>query len=276
MADPHGIAAAREGLELYGRIIAARIRAQLQYRTSFVLESVGMFFVTFLDFVVILIIFANVPALAGWSRAEVALLYGIAALSFALTDLVVGQLDWLSEWVRDGTFDGMLVRPRSTLFQVIASDFQIRRVGKLLQGLVVLVFALVALDIQWTPLRALVLVAAVPIGAAIFISIWVLMISIVFWTVDGREAANAFTYGGSFLAQFPMNIYDRWVRRLLGYIVPIAFVAYFPSLYILDKPDPLGLPAVLQFVGPLVAVASAFAAAFVWRFAVRHYQSAGG
>jgi len=168
------------------------------------------------------------------------------------------------------------VRPRSTLFQVIASDFQIRRVGKLLQGLVVLVFALVALDIQWTPLRALVLVAAVPIGAAIFISIWVLMISIVFWTVDGREAANAFTYGGSFLAQFPMNIYDRWVRRLLGYIVPIAFVAYFPSLYILDKPDPLGLPAVLQFVGPLVAVASAFIAAFVWRFAVRHYQSAGG
>jgi len=276
VADPHGIAAAREGLALYGRIIAARIRAQLQYRSSFVLESVAMFFVTFLDFVVILIIFANVPALAGWSRAEVALLYGIAALSFALTDLVVGQLDWLSEWVRDGTFDGMLVRPRSTLFQVIASDFQIRRVGKLLQGLVVLVFALVALDIQWTPLRALVLVAAVPIGAAIFISIWVLMISIVFWTVDGREAANAFTYGGSFLAQFPMNIYDRWVRRLLGYIVPIAFVAYFPSLYILDKPDPLGLPAVLQFVGPLVAVASAFIAAFVWRFAVRHYQSAGG
>ena len=68
----------REGAALYLRIIAARIRAQLQYRASFALETVGMFFVTFLDFVVILVIFANVPALAGWSRAEVALLYGIS------------------------------------------------------------------------------------------------------------------------------------------------------------------------------------------------------
>ncbi len=266
----------REGAALYLRIIAARIRAQLQYRASFALETVGMFFVTFLDFVVILVIFANVPALAGWSRAEVALLYAISALCFAFTDLVVGQLDWLSEWVRNGTFDGMLVRPRGTLFQVISSDFQIRRVGKIVQGLLVLVYALVALDIQWTPARALMLAAAIPVGTVIFISIWVLTISIVFWTVDGREAANAFTYGGSFLAQFPINLYDRWLRRFLGYIVPIAFVAYFPSLYILDKPDPLGLPSILQFAAPVVAVVTAIAAGLVWRVAVRHYQSAGG
>jgi ABC-2 type transport system permease protein len=270
------MAAIRESAALYFTIIAARVRAQLQYRASFALETVGMFFVTFLDFVVILIIFANVPALAGWSRAEVALLYGISGLCFAFTDLAVGQLDWLSDWVRSGTFDGMLVRPRGTLFQVISSDFQIRRLGKVLQGLIILVYALIALDIQWTPLRAALLVGAIPVGTVIFISIWVLMISIVFWTVDGREAANAFTYGGSFLAQFPMNLYDRWVRRFLGYIVPIAFVAYFPSLYILDKPDPLGLPTALQFAAPLVAVATAVAAALVWRAAVRHYQSAGG
>ena len=159
---------------------------------------------------------------------------------------------------------------------MISSDFQIRRLGKVLQGLIILVYALIALDIQWTPLRAALLVGAIPVGTVIFISIWVLVISIVFWTVDGREAANAFTYGGSFLAQFPMNLYDRWVRRFLGYIVPIAFVAYFPSLYILNKPDPLGLPTALQFAAPLVAVATAVAAALVWRAAVRHYQSAGG
>jgi ABC-2 type transport system permease protein len=276
VASPRGLAALREGAALYLTIIAARIRAQLQYRASFALEAVGMFLVTFLDFVVILIIFANVPALAGWSRAEVALLYAISALCFAFTDLVVGQLDWLSDWVRNGTFDGMLVRPRGTLFQVISSDFQIRRVGKIVQGLAVLAYALVALDIQWTPSRALMLVAAVPSGTVIFISVWVLMICVVFWTVDGREAANAFTYGGSFLAQFPMNIYDRWLRRILGYLVPIAFVAYFPALFILGKPDPLGLPTALQFAAPFVAIATAVAAGLVWRVAVRHYQSAGG
>ena len=64
--------------------------------------------------------------------------------------------------------------------------------------------------------------------------------------------------------------------EIVGYIVPIAFVAYFPSLYILGKPDPLGLPPVLQFAAPVVAVVTAIAAGLVWRVAVRHYQSAGG
>jgi ABC-2 type transport system permease protein len=263
-------------LGLYGHLIAARIRAQLQYRGSFVLETVGHGVVTFLDFVVILVLFANVPQLAEWSQPEIALLYGISALAFAITDLTVGQLDWLSSWVRDGTFDQILLRPRGTLFQIMASDFQLRRLGKAAQGLVVLVYALSALPIEWTPLRAVLLAATIPVSAVIFISIWVFTICVVFWTVDGKEAANAFSYGGQFFAQFPMNIYDRWLRRFLGYLVPIAFISYFPALYILGKPDPLGLPTVLQFAGPLVALVAALAAGRMWGIAVRHYQSAGG
>jgi ABC-2 type transport system permease protein len=56
----------------------------------------------------------------------------------------------------------------------------------------------------------------------------------------------------------------------------MAFVAYFPALYVLDKPDPLGLPRVLQFLSPLVAVVAAGLAGLVWRAAVRRYRSAGG
>ena len=43
------------------------------------------------------------------------------------------------------------------------------------------------------------------------------------------------------------------------FVIPIAFVAYFPSLYLLDKDDPLGLPAALQFASPVVAVAALLA-----------------
>jgi ABC-2 type transport system permease protein len=60
------------------------------------------------------------------------------------------------------------------------------------------------------------------------------------------------------------------------FVVPIAFVGYFPSLYVLGKEDPLGLPAALQFASPLVAVAAGLVAGLVWRTAVRRYRSAGG
>jgi ABC-2 type transport system permease protein len=101
-------------------------------------------------------------------------------------------------------------------------------------------------------------------------------ICVAFWTVDAREAANAFTYGGQTFAQYPLGIYDRWMRRFLAYVVPLGFVAYFPALYVLGKPDPLGLPSGLGLLSPLVALAAAGVTFVVWQSAVRHYRSAGG
>lgn len=265
-----------DGLRLYVRLVHARLRAQLQYRTSFLLDVIGTFLISFLDFIAILIIFANVPQLGSWRVSEVALLYGISCLAFALTDLIIGHLDLFPQTIRDGTFDLVLVRPRPTLFMVLTADFQIRRLGRISQALVVLVYALSTLQIEWTVERGLVLVAAILTGALIFIAIWVAVICVAFWTVEGREAANAFTYGGVTLAQYPIDLYDRWLRRFFAYVVPVAFVAYFPALFILGKPDPLGFPQWTSFTSPAVALAAAFVALAVWRWAVRHYRSAGG
>lgn len=261
---------------LFVRLTAAHARGQMQYRASFALQVFGHFIGSFLDFVAILVIFANVPILGGWSGPEVALLYGISNLSFALTDLVIGHLDQLPRLIREGAFDLVLIRPRSTLFQIVTADFQLRRLGKVAQGAVVLGFALTVLPIAWTAERVAVLLLTIPAAVVIFGAIWIAAICISFWSPDANEAANAVTYGGNFLTQYPINIYDRWMRRFLAYVVPTAFVAYFPALFLLGKADPLGLPPWLEVSSPVVAVAAAGVSAAVWRFAVRHYQSAGG
>ncbi|MGH8906321.1 MAG: ABC transporter permease [Egibacteraceae bacterium] len=222
-----------ESVALYCRLVRARVRSQLQYRTSFALELIGMFLITFLDFVGVLVIFHNVPALGGWSVAEVSFLYAASALSFALTDMAIGHLDGFPSLIRDGSFDLLLIRPRGTLFQVVTMDFQLRRLGKAMQGMAVLVWALGVLDLAWTPAKLGMLAVTVLAGAVIFAAVWVFAICVVFWTVEGRETANAFTYGGSFLTQFPITIYDVWLRRFLAFVVPMAFVCYMPALYIL-------------------------------------------
>lgn len=270
------MAETRDLLALYGRLVAARVRAQLQYRASFALETFSTFLISFIDFVAILVIFTNVPELGHWSMPEVALLYAISGLAFAFTDLAIGHLDDFPRLVRDGNFDMLLVRPRGTLFQLVTADFQLRRLGKAVGALFVLAYALSNLSIEWDAGRVAMLILTIPVSTVIFASIWIGTVCIAFWSVEGREASNAFTYGGQFLSQFPINVYDRWLRRFLAYVFPIAFVAYFPALHILGKPDPLGLPEWLRFVAPLVALAAALAAGSVWRVGVRHYQSAGG
>ncbi len=261
---------------IYVHLVGARIRSQLEYRLSAAFQLVGTALLTALDFAAIAAIFANVDQLGDWSIREVALLYALATISFALTDLVVGHLDLLPQMIREGTLDGILVRPLPSLFQLVAADFAIRRVGKALQGVGVLIFALITVDIDWSVGRVLAVPLAIAAGAVIYAAVWVSLATIAFWIVDAIEVVNAFTYGGSFLSQYPIGIFARWLRGLVVFVVPIAFVAYFPALYLLDKDDALGLPRAFSFVSPLVACLAAIAATAIWRNAVRHYRSAGG
>ncbi len=265
-----------EPVLVWRRLVGAQIRSQLQYRASMTLDFVGSGLISFLDFLAVLVVFHNVPRLNTWNVHEVAFLYALSAISFALTDMLIGHLDQFPQTIRSGNFDIVLVRPRSTLLQIFGSDFAVRRFAKAVQGAVVLVYALTTLHVHWTVWKVLFGVLSVPAGMAIFGSVWVVGACLAFWTTDGGEFTNAFTYGGNFMAQYPIDIYSAWLRRFLAYLVPLAFVCYFPALFILDKPDPLGLPRVLEVASPLVALAAATVAGFAWRFAVRHYRSAGG
>ena len=270
------MAEATATLALYRRLIGAQLRSQLQYRISFALDLGSMFLVSFLDFVAVLVIFHNVPLLAGWDVGEVAFLYAMSSLSFSIADLAVGQLDGFAELIRSGNFDLMLARPVGTLFQVIAADFALRRVGATLQGFVVLAYALTLVDIDWTPLRPGLLLVTIASGATIFAAIWVFVICITFWAVESKEFTTAFTYGGHYLTQFPLDVYSIWMRRFLCYFLPLAFVCYLPALYILDRPTALGLPDALRFAAAPVAIIAALAARTMWSISVRHYRSAGG
>jgi ABC-2 type transport system permease protein len=264
-----------EVLGIYRRLVGSRIRSQLQYRLSFVLTVTGNLLLSGLDFAAILVLFGQVDALGDWTVGEVALLYGISCVSFALTDLAVGQLDQLPRMIREGEFDQILVRPLGSLLQVISADVALRHLGRLTQGTVVLVVAVAYLDVAWTVGRVAMLLVAVVAGAAIFAGIWVAFSSISFWLIDSQEVSNAFTYGGNLTAQYPVNIYGRWLRRLVLFVIPVAFVSYFPALYVLDKPDPLGLPEALQFASPAVALVTGVVAWVIWRTAVRRYRSVG-
>jgi ABC-2 type transport system permease protein len=140
---------------------------------------------------------------------------------------------------------------------------------------VVLVVVAVGAGIAPTPGNLALLVTTPLVGAVIIGAIWVATCSVSFWVVDGKEVANAFTYGSTLTTAYPVTVFGPWVRRVLCFAVPAAFVAYYPTLALLDKPDPLGLPHALRYASPLVAVAAVGVAALVWRTAVRRYQGAG-
>ena len=253
----------------------ARIRADWQYRVPFVMYTVTQGLITFLDFIEIAIIFGQIDQLEGWTLQEVAFLYGASSIAFHLGDVFISQCERAPQRVKLGTFDSLLVRPLPALFQLCADDFAFRRVGKLVQSGVVLAVALLSLDISWNAGRALMFVVMIIAGTGIFSALWVITSAFAMWAIDASEIANSFTYGSGYATQYPLPVLTRWLRRLFTFVIPAAFVNYFPSLYILDKDDPFGAPEWLSFVSPLVAAALIVIARAAWGAAIRHYRSTG-
>ncbi|WP_372462941.1 ABC transporter permease [Streptomyces parvulus] len=264
-----------EGLRAYGLIAAMWIRSTMAYRTSFVLMTVANFAMTVLDFVAILLMFSQVDALGGWSLAEVAFLYGVSGVSFGLADLAVGSMERLGRRVRDGTLDTLLVRPVPVLAQMAADRFALRRLGRVTQGVLVLVYALVQLDVDWTVAKVLLMPVMLLSGAGIFCAVFVAAAAFQFVAQDASEVANAFTYGGTTMLQYPPTVFAQDLVRGATFVVPLAFVNWLPAGYVLDRPFPLALPEWVAFTPPLVAVACCALAGLAWRAGLRSYRSTG-
>jgi len=263
-------------LQLYGRYAAASIRGQMQYPGAFLLLSAAQFGNTAISFVGVWALFARFGRIGGWSLGEVALFYGIINIAFAVADTVSRGFDVFGpQFVRTGDFDRLLLRPRATALQLVGHEFVLTRIGRAAQAVLVLAIAANLLKIGWGPRELALAAAAIVGGAALFLGLLVLQATLAFWTVESLEVANTLTYGGVTAAEYPLDIYVRWFRRFLIFVVPIGCVSYYPILAILRRPDPLGAPAWLLEAGPLVGFLFLGFSLWVWRFGVRHYASTG-
>ncbi len=257
----------------YRHIAAMWIKASLAYPASFWMLSVGGLAITGLDFVGIAIMFATVDRLGGFGLAEIAFLYGATGLALGLADLLVGNVERLGVLIRLGTLDTMMVRPVPLLVQVCADQFALRRVSRIVQTGAVFIWA--SWSVDWSPAKVAVAVSMVLCGALIFFGLFTMFACVQFWTTDTSEAANAFTYGGNTVTQYPLTVFPSELVKALTFVVPLAFVNWYPALFILDREDPFGMPDGLQFASPLAAVAVIAVTALVWRTGVRHYTSTG-
>ena len=260
------------GLLLYFRYFRISVRSQLIYRSSFILQTIGHFLVTGIEFFGMWALFARFGNLRGWALPEVAFFYGTVNIAFAIADGLGRGFDLFSGFVKNGDFDRLLLRPRSTALQLLGHELTLRRVGRLTQGLVVLIWAASAGNVTWSAPVFLLLGLSICGAAALFLGLYVLQATLSFWTVETLEIMNTMTYGGVETAQYPLELYRGWFRKLFTYVVPLAAVTYYPLSLILERP---GATLLTGWISPLAGFAFLLLTAPVWRFGVRHYTSTG-
>lgn len=261
---------------MYLRLLLVQIRSQVAYRLSFWLDLISTTGNALAFFAVALVI-QRFDHIAGWTLGEIAFLYGMIEASFGVMDMIFSGFDpdEFAPRVRQGTFDQMLLRPVEITWQVLGSKFLLRRIGRIFEGLAVFAYSFTLVDIHWTAEKILylpvVFISQIFAMGALFIA----GSTLCFWTVERVEAVNILTYGGTDMMTYPVQIYPVWMQRFFTYIIPFVFLNFYPALYFLDKPDPLGFPVFAPFLAAPAALALFVAALLFWRFGINHYQSAG-
>lgn len=266
------VSTARMVRTLYG----SRIRSQASYRTSFVSDLLGQALIVGVEFLELWVILANVGTLGGMTLPQVAVVYGLGSLAFGIADLLLGEIDGLSTYIKSGKLETLMIRPVPMLLQISSLDLSLRRIGRILVGLGMYVVALGIAGFTPTAATLALAVIAPLAGAAIFGALLTMAGAMQFWLIDGREFANAFTYGGNYVATTPGAVFALPMRAFFTFVIPATLVAYAPTLVLLDLPGPMLLPQWTGWMGVPAAILTWALAALLWRAGIRTYTGAGG
>lgn len=260
----------------YRAVLASRIRSQRSYRSNFRLDLFSSLLIGFIELAEVWVLFHNVHQLGGLTFAQVLLVFGLADLPFAVADLAFGHCDNLPTYLRAGTLDVFYLRPQPLLLQLISSDISLRRLARAGVGIASIATAMSVNDIHWSIahgfLLAIALISAFFISAGMFV--WAAGLQ--FFLISGAEMTNAFVYGGRYASTQPAAVWSRPLKIVFGFLFPMAFTAYLPSLVLLGLPGPEWLPSGLAWFAPLAALWTWVMALLCWRWGVRHYQGGGG
>jgi len=165
-----------------------------------------------------------------------------------------------------------MVRPQNEVLQVLGSRIELSRVGRLLQALGVFIYGIATSGVAWNPEKILTLTLMIIGGTVLFFSFFMIYAGICFFTIEGLEFMNIFTDGGRELAQYPLDIYKNWVLKFFTFVVPLAFINYYPFLFLIDKYKG---NRILYMVSPMVALLFIIPSYIFWRIGVRRYTSTG-
>ena len=258
------------GLRLYKRYFLIQVKSAMQYKTSFLLTTIGQFLTSFNVFLGIYFMFQRFHAVEGFTYSEVLLCFSITLMEFSLAEAFFRGFDTFSGIIGNGEFDRIMVRPRNEILQVLGSRIELTRIGRFLQAAVLFVYGIMKSHVLWSWDKAVTVLFMLIGGTAVFSGLFLIYAAICFFTLEGLEFMNILTDGAREYGKYPISIYGKRVLQFCTFVIPYALIQYYPICYILEKNSSWWYPFL-----PLLAILFLIPCLCLWKFGVHHYKSTG-
>ena len=246
-------------------------KVQLGYRGDFIISLATSLAATIFALGFLVVLFSKIPRLAGWRFEEVLFLYGFSLIPFGLFNVVSLNLyDFGNNYIIEGKFDRVLLRPVSSLFQVLFETFRIESIHEVATGLFAIWWSARRLGLAWTWSDSALLVFWGICGGVIYIAFFLLLSTVSFWFED-RIGIHPPFWNLIAFGRYPLSIYSGFIQFVLSWIIPFGFASFYPSVRLLGRST---FRAYSPLV-PVVAAACLAVAIATWNFGTRRYASTG-
>ena len=253
------------------------ILVEWQNKTNVAATLFGIVVGGLLQFLMVVILIDRFGEAKGWDIGQIAFIFGLWRVQYALVLMFYSSTLYLGYLVPEGVFDRWLTRPRNLLMQFAGFTVNVSMAGQLIVAVGLIAYGLLESPLPWSWWLVPWLLVTVGSGIVIFTSVTFLIASASLFRVDTESAGYAIhNTVGLWMNLFPHSVYAFAVQFILAFIVPWAFMAYFPSHLVYDRGSALTFGTPFMFLGPAAAILIASAAAMFWRRGLRHYQGAGG
>lgn len=254
---------------LYFSFLKASLKEMLIYRLDCIVGIISQIITQLVEIIFIWIVFQNTDCLAGWNFRQILLLYGVTLISIGISSFAFdGLYDIGPKYIRNGEFDKILLRPVHPLISILGSSKEFTSFGYIGLGLFLTITMLIKLMIPITIVFVLKIIFFSIVGAAIIGAINTIFSIASFWTYRSNEVIWSF-YRIYTFAQYPIDIYNKFIKLLVTAILPFAFVAYYPSM------SYLGMNTKMIYIAPVIMMILWFLAIKVWNLALNKYRSTG-
>lgn len=260
-----------EEIRVVTEVVSANVRFRLEHRTDFLSALAASAIGTAASFAFLPLLFAKAPRLGTWLPPEVYFLYGFSLIPLGLFNTVSWNLyEFPEKVVFEGRFDRLMLRPQSTMVQVLFDSMRVEALQECLFGLAIMIWAAPHAGVEWTAGR----IAALPFfaisGALLYVAVFSALTALSFRFED-RVGLVPPIYNLLSFSRYPLTIYSLWIRLLLSTLIPFAFAAFYPASLLLGRME-WGIEAALS---PVVAVVAVALASRLWEREVRRYGGTG-
>lgn len=252
------------------------MKGRLQYRLDSFVATLAVFVREGANIIVIYLALLKFDKINGWNIDEMLFLFSILFLTYAIVVALFADLRDFSCMIREGRFDRLMVRPRGLLFQLILNNADVLATfGHGTLGILLFLISAGRVGIVWDFPTIVYYVSAIIGGVLIQGGIFIFFSALSFYFVETNSIREIFYWNMRKFAGYPISIYSNVIQILMIYVVPFAFVNYFPAQYLLRKEDMALYPEIYMYLAPLVGVILYAIAYGFWRISVRRYTSTG-